>query len=116
MKYDGRDITHISIDRMEMKPYGRPEVELNANLSVKPVTPLTLSLGYALGATRYMLVNGEEKQMSDLHDLNLKGAWNFNDLFGAYIKLNNLLFRQQELIYGYPLQGFSAMAGINLNF
>ncbi|MDR2468920.1 MAG: TonB-dependent receptor, partial [Tannerella sp.] len=30
MKYDGRDITHISIDRMEMKPYGRPEVELNA--------------------------------------------------------------------------------------
>ena len=116
VKYDGRNITHISIDRMDMKPYGRPEVELNAALSVKPVTPLAISLGYNLGATRYMLVQGEEKQMSDLHDLNLKASWNFNDLFGAYIKLNNLLFRQQELIYGYPLQGFSAMAGINLNF
>jgi outer membrane cobalamin receptor len=54
--------------------------------------------------------------MGNLNDLNLTAAWNFNDTFGVYAKLNNLLFQKQELWAGYPVQGFNAMAGININF
>jgi hypothetical protein len=100
----------------EIKPYGRPAVELNADLTVKPLKPLTLALGYYLGADRHTLFYAATVKMPDINDLNLTASWNINDMFGAYVKLNNLFFRQQELFYGYPTQGFSAMAGISLHF
>jgi hypothetical protein len=113
---DGRNFTSYAPGDVGMKPYGLPKMELNADLTVKPLTPLALTLGYYLGAGRYTLVLDEEKQMKNLQDLNLSASWNFNGTFGAYLKLNNLLFQKQELVYGYPLQGFNAMAGININF
>ena len=39
-----------------------------------------------------------------------------NDTFGLYLKLNNVLFQKYELYYGYPMQSFSAMIGVNINF
>ncbi|MDR1103565.1 MAG: TonB-dependent receptor, partial [Tannerella sp.] len=81
----------------DMKAYGRPALELHADVTVKPVRPLTLTLGYYLGAERYTLVNRQEEKMGNLNDLNLTAAWNFNDTFGVYAKLNNLLFQKQEL-------------------
>ncbi|MDR2765088.1 MAG: TonB-dependent receptor [Tannerella sp.] len=100
----------------EMLPFGLPEVEINAGITVKPVRPLTLALDYYLGAHRCTLLYGQIVDMGNLNDLNLTASWNFNDTFGIYAKLNNLLFSQQELWYGYPMQGFNAMAGININF
>ena len=97
------------------KPYGRPLYEVNADLTVRPLNPLALTLGYYLGAERYTYV-GQEIKMKDINDLNLTASWNFNETFGAYLKLNNLLFQKNELWFGYPLQGFNAMVGINLNF
>jgi len=113
-----------------VKPYGRPAIEVNADLTVRPVQPLALTLGYYLGADRYtflpgkilfmddqeFIINSQEIKMKDINDLNFTSSWNFNKTFSAYLKLNNLLFQQQELWYGYPLQGFNAMVGINLNF
>ena len=114
----------------DVKPYGRPAIEVNADLTIRPVKPLTLTLGYYLGSDRYTFfpsrtiimdeqeipVDRQEIKMKDFNDLNFTASWNFNQTFGAYLKLNNLLFEQQELWYGYPLQGFNAMVGINLNF
>ena len=97
------------------KPWGRPAIEVNADLTVRPLNPLALTLGYYLGADRYTYV-GQEIKMKNINDLNFTASWNFNQTFGAYLKLNNLLFQKQELWYGYPMQGFSAMIGINLNF
>ena len=104
----------------DVKPYGRPAIEVNADLTVRPVNPLALTLGYYLGADRYTPFSPTDYynqiKMQDINDLNFTASWNFNQTFGAYLKLNNLLFQQQELYYGYPLQGFNAMVGINLNF
>jgi hypothetical protein len=116
VKSDGRSYASYDTGITSMKPYGLPEVELNAGLTVKPLAPMALTLDYYLGAGRYMLVLNREERMKDLHDLNFRASWNFNDTFGAYLKLNNLLFQNQERIYGYPMQGFNAMVGINLNF
>jgi hypothetical protein len=98
------------------KAYNRPAVEMNAGLSVKPILPLTLTFDYYLGAQRYTLLGGDEVKMKDINDLNFSAAWAFNPTFGAYVKLNNLFFQQQELFYGYPTLGFHAVAGININF
>jgi hypothetical protein len=100
----------------KMLPFGFPETEINAGITVRPLQPLTLALDYYLGAKRCTWLYGEVVNMDNLHDLNLKASWNFNDTFGAYARLNNLLSSRQELWYGYPMQGFNAMAGININF
>ena len=112
-----------------VKPFGRPAIEVNADLTIKPLNPLALTLGYYLGAERYTLLSGTGHdlegtpyignatiQMKDLNDLNFTASWNFNKTVGAYLKLNNLLFQKQELYYGYPMQRFHGMVGINLNF
>ena len=106
------------IEWEDMKPYGRPSIEINADLTIRPIAPLALNLGYYLGANRhnYLLLDQNEVKLGNLNDLNFMGTWNFNNTFGAYVKLNNLLFQDQELYYGYPMQNFNAMAGININF
>jgi hypothetical protein len=98
------------------KAYGRPGYEVTADLTVRPATPMAFTLGYYLGGDRYTLLAGQEYKMKNINDLKFTASCNFNETLGAYLKLNNLLFQKQELWYGYPVQGFSAMAGINLNF
>jgi outer membrane cobalamin receptor len=54
--------------------------------------------------------------MKNINELNLTGTYTLNDTFGLYLKLNNVLFQKYELYYGYPMQSFSAMIGVNINF
>jgi hypothetical protein len=110
------DARTFGLQPEEMLPFGFPETEINAGITVRPVQPLTLALDYYLGAGRCTLLYGEVVNMDNLNDLNLKASWNFNDTFGVYARLNNLFASRQELWYGYPMQGFNAMAGININF
>jgi hypothetical protein len=100
----------------EMLPFGFPQFEVSAGLSLKPVRQLTVALDYYLGARRATLLYEQIIDMNHLNDLNLTASWNFNDTFGAWAKLNNILSQQQNLWYGYPMQRFNAMAGININF
>ena len=114
-KGDGNTwLTGHGLDRM--KPYGRPGIEVNADLTVRPITPLALTLDYYMGAGRFTLFHGDEIKLTDLHDLTFTTAYTLNDTFGAYVKLTNLLFRRQDLWYGYPMQRFGVMGGININF
>jgi outer membrane cobalamin receptor len=99
------------------KSYGRPVTEWTASMNVHPVKRAALGVSYYLAAGRKtLLYDGEIEKMKNISELNFTGSYTFNDTFGVYLKLNNLLFQQYELIYGYPLQGFNAMAGININF
>ena len=69
-------------------------------------------MDYNLLTNRYT----PQVKMKNINELNLTGIYDLNDTFGFYVKLNNLLFQKQELYYGYPLQRFSAMVGVNINF
>ncbi|MDR1557063.1 MAG: TonB-dependent receptor [Tannerellaceae bacterium] len=100
----------------ERKAYGRPQRELMADIHVRPIGKVALTLNYRLSAGRKTLLYNKNEEMKDISELNFTGAYIFNDTWGAYLKLNNLLFKKYELIYGYPLQGFNLMAGININF
>ncbi|MDR2918919.1 MAG: TonB-dependent receptor [Tannerella sp.] len=107
-----------NIEWDDMKPYGRPTTEINADLTVRPISPLALNFNYYLGASRYsyLLLDKSEVKLDNINDLNFMATWNFTDMIGAYIKLNNIISQHQEFYYGYPLQKFNAMAGININF
>ena len=104
---------------IEYEAYGRPEMEFTAGITTHPIENLSLGLDYYLtsGRKTYVADSGlDYEKMKNINELNFTGSYNINDTFGAYVKLTNLLFRKYELLYGYPLQGFNVMAGININF
>lgn len=106
-----------SIPSFEYKAYGRPEMEFTAGINTSPIEKLSLGLDYYLATGReYYSGSYINKKMKNINELNFTGSYNINDTFGAYVKLNNLLFQKYEILYGYPLQGFNAMVGININF
>lgn len=100
----------------ELEAYGRPAFTIDAGLTVRPLKPLALSLDYSMASGMYARLGKENVKMSAINDLRFRASWTFNDVFGVYAQFNNLLFRQQELYYGYPLQPFSAMAGFSVTF
>lgn len=98
------------------KAYGKPEMELTAGVTVRPINQITASLDYYLATGRYTVGQGGNEKMKNINELNLTGTYTLNDTFGLYLKLNNVLFQKYELYYGYPMQSFSAMIGVNINF
>lgn len=103
-------------DGQKYDAYGKPEMELTAGVTVRPIQNITASLDYYLATGRKTWVRGINEKMKNINELNLTGAYTLNDTFGLYLKLNNVLFQKYEVYYGYPLQSFSAMIGVNINF
>ena len=91
-------------------------MEITAGVAVHPIKKLTASLDYYLATGRKAEVFGTDYNMKNINELNLTGTYNVNDTFGVYLKLCNVLFQKYELYYGYPMQSFSAMVGVNINF
>lgn len=100
----------------DWEAYGKPKMEVTASVTVKPIEPLALMLDYYLATDRYTFLEEMNVKMKNINELNLTGTYTFNDTFGVYAKLNNILGQKYEAIYGYPLQNFSVLVGINLNF
>jgi len=100
----------------EIKAYGRPKMEVNAGINIRPIDKVSIALDYYLATGRYSTHTLDDIKMKNINELNITGAYDINETFGAYVKLNNVLFQKYEMYYGYPLQKFSAMAGININF
>lgn len=97
--------------------WGKPKVEITAGVTVRPIQKLAIALDYYLATDRYTELDGTNPlKMNNINELNLTGSYTFNDTFGVYAKLNNILFQEYELYYGYPTQKFSAMVGVNINF
>ena len=91
-------------------------MELTAGITLRPVDRVSASLDYYLATGRNAEVFGTTEKMDNINELNLTGVYTLNDTFGLYLKLNNVLCQKYELYYGYPMQSFSAMIGVNINF
>ncbi|MDD2951842.1 MAG: TonB-dependent receptor [Parabacteroides sp.] len=111
--------------------WGKPEMEINANVTVRPIDKLSIALDYYLATGRYARVlsyyatpsSGNTfnhsvfvEKMNNINELNLTGTYTFNDTFCVYAKLSNILCQKYEVYYGYPMQSFNAMLGVNINF
>jgi len=100
----------------DIPAYGLPSIIVNCGVNYRPVNPLTLNLDYCLMSGMTASVSGQDIDMKAINDLRLRATWKCNDMFGIYAQFNNLLFQNHQLYYGYPLQPFTAMAGLNINF
>ncbi|MCD7936846.1 MAG: TonB-dependent receptor [Tannerellaceae bacterium] len=100
----------------DYKAYGKPDLEFMAGVDIRPVDKLTVSADYRLAGGRYGMYCGQEVKMKNINELNLTGTYAINNVLGVYLKINNALGQKYEYLPGYPLQGFSIMGGVNLNF
>ncbi|MDR0823584.1 MAG: TonB-dependent receptor [Prevotella sp.] len=102
--------------------WGRPKFTLELNADVKPFDNLLLSLNYLVAGGRkavekvYNSDSWEIVNMKSINELNFKAEYKFIDWLSANIRLNNILFQKYELQYGYPLQGFNILGGVNFRF
>ncbi len=97
--------------------WGKPEFELDADLTLRPIDKLAIALQYHLETGRYTEAHGlSNVKMADINELNLRASYDFNKTFGLYALVNNLLNQQYDIFYGYPAQGITVMGGISLRF
>ena len=113
--YDGVYISESSIEQppIKFKPYGKPTMEITSTIDIRPINRLTISAQYYMATDRYY---SNTEKLENINELNLTSLYSLNDTFGFYAKFSNLLFQKYDLYYGYPTQGFNAMAGVNINF
>lgn len=114
--------------------YDRPKVTANVELAVKPISPLTLTMGYAYRGkraiyTRYVydpasggvIINGERQQLfshslPDLTLLNMSASYEFTPRFSVWMQADNLLNRHDEVLPDLPSQGVVIVAGLKWLF
>lgn len=116
----------------------KPGFEGGIDIQLRPVKRLIFDINYQILADRKANVindvHVENKDVSeiivpatwaefspvekleDIHQLNAKASWLFNETFSVYGSLNNLMFRKQDLLYGMPNQGFNFMVGGAIRF
>lgn len=120
----------VSYEETNTDPINKPVMEIKAGLTIRPIDKLSIDANYYLATGRktcsyfnaqdasgnFYAAYSEGIKMKNINELNVRGTYTLNDTFGFYVQLNNLLFQKYEYYYGYPMQNFSAMGGININF
>ena len=125
VKYVGAYAIHpgfLSVEGMDKKAWGRPSFTAELNADVKPINNLTFSINYLYAGGRKTAFNTATSplwqvlKMKDINELNFKGEYQLTDWLSVNARLNNILFQKYELQYGYALQGFNVLGGLNFKF
>ena len=89
--------------------FDRPELTADLTAESKPTDKLSLRLDYRLRAKRLLLPGS-------LSRLDLSADYRITDRISVGAELNNLLNRHEELLPGLGLEGFNALAGVQVVF
>lgn len=123
VKYTDGYVSLIDKDDIsEKKAWGRPSFTAELRADVKPVDELTFTISYLYGGGRkayrtdYTSGNYATFKMKDINELNVRAEYQILDWVSVHASANNLLFQKYELQYGYPLQGFNFLGGLNFRF
>ncbi|MGM9833868.1 MAG: hypothetical protein ACI31A_09330 [Candidatus Limisoma sp.] len=103
----------------------RAEHNFDATVNVRPISKLSIGIGYRLRALRTVSsVNATEdggkdyssKLLSNISNINLSASYQINDLVSVFCNANNLLNREYEFYDGIPAQKFNILGGVGLTF
>lgn len=108
----------------------RARYVVDADVTVTPIRPLDVTLGWSFRARRSQaLIWGERTSaetepqiqarlvpLGSLSDLHLRANYRFNTRWSAFASASNLLNRNYSLIGLMPAQGITGLVGANYNF
>lgn len=78
---------------------------------------LTLKAAYQYRSMQMASENlSDTKEIPEIHDINLEVRLEHSSRLSSFIKIHNLLNRQNYILNGYPMQGILGMVGVKYNF
>ncbi|MDE6299725.1 MAG: hypothetical protein K2M10_08800 [Muribaculaceae bacterium] len=113
--------------------YDRPRIIAKAEATVRPLSNLSVTLGYDYRGVRTIyarmeenlppvILNGEGQErlvgmrLPDLCLLNLSASWAFTPRFSVWVQADNLLNRRVEVLPCLPASGMVLTGGVKLLF
>lgn len=105
------------VDYLE-EAWNKPTYELGLNVSVKPITPLTIKFISNVIGERYALneVTGKKETLKTIVDINLGATYALTDRFNIFLDASNLAAQDEQLWLGYSSRRVGVMAGITYKF
>lgn len=89
--------------------FDRPEFTADITATSRPTDRLSISLDYRLRAKRYLLPG-------NISRLNLGADYRITDKISVGVEVNNLLNRHEEMLPCLPMEGITAMGGVQIVF
>lgn len=107
----------------------KPELEINLQATIKAMTDLYVNLGYEYTARSEVLSNRINNlpagfndmlpyryKMNAINNLSLGVTYNVWKDLSVYAKLNNILNREYQYYYSYPVERINFLAGFSFKF
>lgn len=91
----------------------KPESELSFDIRVRPISALSINLGYDF--INRKKVDGIDK-MAAVSDLHLGASYNVFKNVSVYARVNNLMNKKYQYYLGYPVEGFNFLGGLSFQF
>jgi len=131
LSYVWRTLLEISADA-RLLPHGRTargmaavvdraRYTVDAHLTLRPIRPLAIDLGYSLRGGRrfYAIAPGGIPEASDagrLSRLDLGATYILTSAWSIFLRVENMLDSRPLLLPGLPAQGVAGLAGATLKF
>ncbi len=101
-----------------LEAWHQPQFKISAfakyNLYDKIIIETNL---YTMGGIKAYDANTNASiDLDTIVDFNIEGTYLFSDQFSIFIKLNNILSQEYQLLNRYPVRGFQAIGGISYTF
>ena len=120
--YDYKDIVSLSAagkyrnwsSEQPMALLIQPASEFTFNADVRPISPLTLTMGYQyIGRKKEM---DHLEKLSPVSNLYIGAAYHLFKGVSVYARINNLLNKDYQYYLGYPTEGINFLGGLSFQF
>lgn len=92
--------------------YLKPAFETNARIDIRPISPVTASIGY-----QFISREGESYwKAASVNNLYLGGSYEIFKDISIYARVNNLLNKSYQFYRGYPAEGLNFLGGVSFRF
>lgn len=118
LKFDiGVDVFSYSVSSIQ-KAWHKPNFLLNTGIhyNLKDKIFVRLNLYYLGGITALAPVDGKERTLKDIIDLNLMLEYRFSPAFSAFLELNNILGNKYERYLFYQKKSINFLIGLSYCF
>lgn len=94
----------------------KPKMEVNANILVRPVNPLSIALGYKFIAREDISTWVNKVEIENVNNLSITATYAILKNLRVYGLVDNLLNKKQQYYYGYLTPGTNFIAGLSFQF
>ncbi len=120
--YDYKDIVSLSAtgkyrnwsSEQSMALLIQPTTEFTLNADVRPISPLTLTMGYQYIGRKKEMDNLEK--LSPVSNLYIGATYHLFKGVSVYARINNLLNKDYQYYLGYPTEGINFLGGLSFQF